>query len=124
MYPFEAGSDRFELGASLQSWIYKTGIFVFGENGEYTTYSVQDDGFELGASLQKLQIYMMGQIDNESFTLAALLSKIVLSEPGTFNDDKFELSTVLTKIVLSAPHDYTDSFQLSASLQSFEIYTP
>jgi hypothetical protein len=124
MYPFEAGSDRFELGASLQSWIYKTGIFVFGENGEYTTYSVQDDGFELAASLQKFQIYMLGQIANESFELAAMLNKIVLSEPVIFNDDRFELAAMLNKVVLSEPHDFSDPFQLTASLQTFEFFTP
>jgi hypothetical protein len=124
MYPFEGGSDRFELGASLQSWIYKTGIFVFGENGEYTTYSVQDDGFELAASLQKFQIYMLGQIANESFELAAMLNKIVLSEPVIFNDDRFELAAMLNKVVLSEPHDFSDPFQLTASLQTFEFFTP
>jgi hypothetical protein len=124
MHPFDAGSDRFELGASLQSIEYRAGVFVFGENGEYINYSVQDNGFELAVSLQKLQIYMLGQIDNESFKLSALLSKIVMSEPVTFDDDKFEISALLTKIVLSAPHDFTDSFQLSASLQNFEFFTP
>ena len=67
---------------------------------------------------------MLGQIDNESFKLSALLSKIVMSEPVTFDDDKFEISALLTKIVLSAPHDFTNSFQLSASLQNFEFFTP
>jgi hypothetical protein len=124
MHPFDGGSDRFELGASLLSWLYKTGVFVFGENGEYNSYSVQDDGFELAASLQKLQIFMLGQIDHESFELAAMLNKIVLSEPVIFNDDRFELSAMLNKIVLSAPHEHTDSFQLSASLQNFEFFTP
>jgi hypothetical protein len=123
LYPFEAGSDRFELGASLQSIEYRTGVFVFGENGEYTTYSVQDDGFELVASLQKFQIYMLGQTDHESFELSALLSKIVLSTPYS-DAESLELSAFLSKIVLSEPHDFTDSFQLTASLQLFEIYTP
>jgi hypothetical protein len=123
MYPFELNEDKFELGASLSGIEYRTGIFVFGQNSEYSSYSVQDNGFELAASLQKLQIFMLGQIDNESFELAALLSKIVMTAPVTFSES-FELSALLTKIVLSAPHDFTDSFQLSASLQSFEIYIP
>jgi hypothetical protein len=124
MYPFEAGSDRFELGASLSSWIYKTGVFVFGENSEYSSYSVQDDGFELAASLQKFQIYMLGQTDHEYFELAAMLNKMVFVAPYIFNDDRFELAAMLNKIVLSEPHDFTDLFQLTASLQNFEFFTP
>jgi hypothetical protein len=117
MLPLEGGSDSFELGASLTSWLYKTGTFVFGKSNEYQVYSEQDDGFELAASLQMLKIYMMGQIANESFQLAAMLSKIIFSAPISFTES-FELSAVLSKVVLSAPHDFTDSFQLSASLQS------
>jgi len=124
MYPFEFGSDKFELGASLSGIEYRTGIFVFGENGEYTTYSVQDDGFELAASLQSLRIFMLGQIDNEFFELAAMLNKIILVAPYIFNDDRFELSAMLNRVVLSAPHEFSDPFQLTASLQNFEFFTP
>ena len=123
LFPINGGSDKFELGASLSGIEYRTGIFVFGQNSEYSSYSVQDNGFELAASLQKLQIYMFGQTDNESFELAALLSKIVMTAPESFSES-FDLSALLTKIVLSAPHDFTDSFQLSASLQNFEFFTP
>jgi hypothetical protein len=120
MLPLDAGSDSFELGASLTSWLYKTGTFVFGKNNEYQSYSVQDDGFELAASLEMFKIYFMGQIANESVELSAMLSKIIFSAPILFTE-RFELSAVLSKIVLSVPHDFTDSFQLSASLQSFTL---
>lgn len=121
MLPLDAGSDSFQLGASLTSWLYKTGVHVFGQNSEYQSFSVQDNGFQLNASLSMLKIYMMGQIDNESFQLLPTLTKIIFSAPIE-RTESFELSAVLTKIVLSSPREFTDSFQLTASLQSFEIY--
>jgi hypothetical protein len=123
MLPLSAGSDSFQLGSSLTSWVYKTGVFVFGANTEYQKYSVQDNGIKLVASLSILKIYMMGQIANESFELSASLNRIIFSQPIEIPKN-IELHASLTKIVLSSPHEFAESFQLTASLQLFQIYTP